>query len=808
MNSSLRRLIRRTCLILLLLSISAIAGSEKRIPVPEEVFFYEPAATVFGPAASWVNPAALAVFDVAGFQLMADYEQGDYAKNWGFVVFRDRVATSYRRINNPSGEDFKEWITAAGMRFGQKLSIGLSYRYFASGPGIYNNRHMWILGFKTRSRGPFSLGAVFSNLNHGKVDGEESAAEQRYSLGYRPTGTQLTLAVDMFLSSKDNLSKADFRYHAEYTPIPGLYFNGFIDSDRNFQFGMRANLLKYFVGSKSVFDKKGNNGRTTAYVGATNKRQPSLITPPPRRLRVAVSGSPSENPPRPVFGRRRPSFATLLIELYRAAEDSSIGEMVIDLRSLALGFGQAQELRQAMAYFKSAGKKIVCHITSPNNIGYYVASVADRIFIPPISQLRLVGLRAELTFWAGTLEKLGVKVELLHIGKFKTAPERFTHTAASEENKKQLNRLLDDLYDQFIGDIASGRGVSADSVARLINNGPFTSAEALRYGLVDGLSYRDEMEKSVLSRMPEISFAKYRSDTLLNDSWTDKPTVAVVVVDGSIVPNSGSSNLFDRSGGVKPFRLERALGRAVRDPNVGGIVLRVNSPGGYALAGDEIHHAVAKAAGEKLLAVSMASVAASGGYYIAAPAERIFANPACITGSIGIYGGKADLSSLYEKIAVGKELFTRGRFAGMLTNTRPFSDTEREKYYSHLRAFYDHFVDLVADSRSLAVDSVDNLGRGRVWTGREARSNGLVDELGGLKQALDYVAAENNLSDYRIELYPKRRPLFLFPGSKLFRSVASIFVGGQVDADDLPIPMAMPADGSLFTRMPYDIVIE
>jgi protease-4 len=694
------------------------------------------------------------------------------------------------------------------MGLGGALNAGVSYRHFGSGPGVYDNRHFWTLGLMGQRHGHFALAAVFSNLNRGRVNSERTAIEQRYSVAYRPVGRKLTLAADMFLSTENSLSEADFTYHVEYTPTPGLFLDAYVDSDRNFQVGFRANLLKYFVGAKSSFDRNGHNGRTTAYAGATNQRQPSLIPERPRRLTMAVSGRPAENPPQPVFGVRETPFVTLLATLYRAAEDPGIRELVIDLNDLSIGFGQAQELRRALADFKAAGKRIVCHISSPSNISYYVASAADSILIVPVSQLRLVGLRAELTFWAGTFDKLGVKLELLRVGKHKTSPETYTHKAASEENRRQVNRLLDDLYDQFVSDIAEGRRLLRDSVAKIIDNGPFTSAEALQFGLVDGLSYRDQVSRQFLSPMPEVSFTRYIEDTLLNDGWRAEPALAIVVVDGGIVPDGRRDHPLERSRGVKPSLLARALSRAAADRGVDGIVLRVDSPGGYALAGDEIWHHVVLAAGKKPVVVSMANVAASGGYYITTPASRIFANPATITGSIGIYGGKADLSGFYDKIELGKELFTRGRFAGMLSYTRPFSEMEREKYYSHLRAFYDHFVDLVAASRLLSVDSVDQLGRGRVWTGREAVASGLVDELGGVKRALDYMAAENGLEKYRVKLYPKRRPWFLLPGRSLLRSIASLFLGTGEVSDDLPIPLSLPEEGALFTRMPFDLAIE
>ncbi len=521
---------------------------------------------------------------------------------------------------------------------------------------------------------------------------------------------------------------------------------------------------------------------------------------------MSIGATIPENPPQPIFGRWRTPFASVILNIYRAADDPSISEMILSLKGLSLGFAQAQELRQALDFFKRQDKTITCHMSSPNNIGYYVASVADRILIPPVSQLNLVGLRAELTFYAGTLEKLGIRADVVRIGDYKTAAEKYANTASSPENRRQINRLLHDLYDQFVSGIADGRGLTADSVKGIVDNGPFTSKEALEYGLVDGLSYRDELSGSILSSLPEVSFRKYLADTLLNDGWPERPVLAIVVADGEIAPDAGGLSPFGREHSVRPRPMDRAFERAAVEPRVKGIIFRIDSPGGWAMAGESIHRSCEKARARKLVIASIANVAASGGYHIAMPCDRLFANPASITGSIGIYGGKPDLSGLYEKIELGKELYTRGRFAGMLSWTRPFSDDEREKYHSQMKAFYDHFLGLVSSNRALPVDSIDVLAGGRVWTGREALSNGLVDESGGLKQTLDYVSDRLGLKDYRIVVYPRRRPLFVLPGSSLFRSAASLILGDAAGITPMSTPPVF-AEG-FYTRMPYDIDIQ
>jgi len=800
------RRMRRNLLTGLLILAAVTNAPAQRVSIPQSVFYYQPAASVFGSEAAWVNPAGLSRYAASSFQLMSVYEDERLAKSWGFVTNRDRLAMAYRNLHNPDGDDLQEYLFALGMTMGGSTHLGGSYRYFRQGPPDLHKRHLWNVGVMG-GRDNLRWAALFENLNRSRnEEGRRTETEMRYSASYRPMGRQLTLSVDMFLSTGTRLSNADYIFHVEFATDNGLYFRGYLDSDRDFQIGMRVNLQKYFVGSQSHFTRSGDHQRTDFYAGGTSVRQRSVIPEPGRRLTVDLAGAVSENPPQPIIGHRRTPFALLITNIYRAAEDPSVDEMLLTLRGLSVGFAQAEELRAALVGFKSRGKAVTCHLSRAGNIAYYVASAADRILMAPVDQLRLTGLRAELTFYAGSLDKLGVKADLMRIGDYKTAEEQYTRREATEENRDQVNRLLDDLYDQLVTAIAAGRTLSADSVKSLIDLGPFSSDEALEYGLVDSLSYRDELDDKILSPLPQVSFSGYMKDTLADDGWPPRPVVALVVADGEIA--SQSSDPFGRTRGLTPALMDLGFRQALSYPSVAGIVLRINSPGGFAPAGEDIYHIAAKAAERRPLTVSMADVAASGGYYVAMPSQRIFAGPGSITGSIGIFGGKVDLSGLYEKIDLGKELYTRGRYAGMLSTMRPFSEDEREKYYSHMQAFYDHFVELVASNRTLEVDSVQTLAQGKVFTGREALQNGLIDELGGVKQALDHAARQVGAEDYRVAVFPVKRPWFILPGRSLFRTVSRILFDGSDLIDDSLDNLPLLAETGLYARMPYDLHIE
>jgi len=804
--------VRYTCTILVLpflvCSATGLAQVVDRIPVPEGAFYYQPAASVYGSEAVWVNPAGLGRFSVDGLQVMADYYDRSFARSWGVLAQREHLAAAYRVADNGLSEDYKQYIFATGFSPQRQLSMGFSYQYYSDGPGYYRKLHSWTLALQSQQSGPFRWGAVWSNLNRSRVAGRRTEIEQRLSLAYRPFGEKLTIAADMFLSTKTRLSNADYVYHAEITPSPGVYINGYVDSHRNFQVGMRVNLLHYFVGSKSRFSRGGGERGTTVFGGWYSLRQPSPVKPRPKQLSMSLSGSLPENPPQPMLGHRVVPYATQLLSIYRAAEDPSVSALMVKIRDASFGFAKAQELREAFSYFRSRGKRLFCFLAAPSNLGYYLASIADIIVIPPVSQLNLVGLRAELTFYAGTLEKLGVKIDLLRIGDYKSAAESYTNREASAENREQINRLLDDWSDQFVTDIGSARNLTPDSVRRIIDNGPFTSAEARDYRLVDLLCYEDQLD-SCLKLRQTTPLLTYAADTLIGSDWSRKPVLAIVVAEGEITSDAGDISPLGQPGEVTPRWLARGMKAAKDDRRVQGVLFRVNSPGGSALASDEIYHQVEGTASRKPLVVSIANTAASGGYYISMSARKIFALPATSTGSIGIYGGKADFSGLHQKLALGKELYTRGRFAGMMSAIRPFTDDERQKYFGHLKAFYGRFVDLVAGNRRISSDSVDALGRGRVWTGREAVANGLVDDLGGLKQALDHLAQTQHLKTYSVAIYPQKRPLFIWPAPNLTSFIGRMLgLRSETFGEDQIGRALRLADDPLVARLPYDIVVE
>ena len=435
-----------------------------------------------------------------------------------------------------------------------------------------------------------------------------------------------------------------------------------------------------------------------------------------------------------------------------AAQDPSISALQIHIDGPQIGMAGAQEIRQAIQAFAATGKPCVAWSKSYDNLDYYLATGCNQVHMHPQGSTMVLGLRVQTQHFAGTLEKLGVEPQFLRIGDYKSAPESFTSTAPSAPTQEMMLSMLDSLHGQFVEEIAAARNLEEDAFQALIDDPPVTAKQALEAGLVDALESPVDLDESVGIRMYLNSLADQRKSG---------PQIGVLHVQGTIVDGNSSGDAFGgTSSGDKDIVAH--LEQLRDDDEIAAIVMRVNSPGGSAMASDLIWQAVVEADAIKPVVISMGRSAASGGYYISAPARRIFAQPATLTGSIGIFAGKMSLAGLYEKIGVSTWSANRGELAGIYDPQRPFSDLEQEKLQEVLREFYDTFIDKVAQGRDLSIEEVDGLGQGRVWTGAQAVENGLADELGGLSDAIDAAEALAGLPEGAYDLVVLPAPATLF----------------------------------------------
>jgi protease-4 len=470
--------------------------------------------------------------------------------------------------------------------------------------------------------------------------------------------------------------------------------------------------------------------------------------------------------PLPFFDEKTPLTVSDLWRLIRAAEtDSRIKAVVLMPAGIGAGWAKLQEMHTGLTRLAKSGKPVVAYLRSPSTREYYLAAAAGRVYMPPEDLLDLKGLRAEVTSLRGTLDKVGVQVEVEHAGKYKDYGDTFTRATMSPETREVLTSILDELYGRLAETIATGRRKNPEAVRALIDEGPFLSKQALAKGLVDALLYEDqvfaEVEKQAGGRqLNRVNSRRYLRAVTAADALGGPNRVALIVGEGSI--SRGPATGFEAGSSIIAPEFIQTLRQVGRDAGIRAVVVRIDSPGGESFASDEIWREMNTLSKKKPLVVSMSDEAASGGYYIAMTGDPIVAYPGTFTGSIGVVYGKVNLRGLYDKLGIRKELLTRGRLAAADSDYEPLSEAARRKLREGVDDNYRAFVQKVAEARKRTFEEIETLAQGRVWLGSQAQRNGLVDELGGLDRALELVRGKARIPHAeRITLvvYPPKRSL-------------------------------------------------
>jgi protease-4 len=492
-------------------------------------------------------------------------------------------------------------------------------------------------------------------------------------------------------------------------------------------------------------------------------------------LVLSVSGSlpdyvPEDEIAKAVGITPKQSFTALLTQLRKAKVDKRIGALLLDINFPDIGWGKAGELRDAIIDFKTTGKPVYAYMELGMNREYYIATAADKVFLPPSGDLYINGFAAEAMFYKGSLDKLGIEAEVIQIGpKYKNAPDRFTRKEMSDGQREVINAILDEYVGRFTTAVAESRKKSPDDVQAIVDGAPYNAVAAKSLGLIDEAYYREQVENDLKAKLGYKENAKLR--TIRGGAYREIPSdslglnngekVAVIYASGAI--NTGRSNNSPLNGEmVGSDDIVSAVNTAADDKSIKAIVLRVDSPGGSALASDLMWYAIENAKAKKPVVVSMADVAASGGYYIACNATKIVAEPATITGSIGVFMGKPVVKGLYDWLGVTNEYVIRGKNAGIFRETEKWTPEERAKMEQQTNSIYfDNFIPKVSKGRNMTVEQANTLGQGRVWTGTQAKANGLIDEFGGLEKAISVAKELAELpadKDVRRVVLPEPKP--------------------------------------------------
>ena len=500
------------------------------------------------------------------------------------------------------------------------------------------------------------------------------------------------------------------------------------------------------------------------------QREPSIT--PGSFLVVDIGGSYTDAPMpslvQELIGSQQQHLAALLLALQKVTVDARLRGVILNITPADLSFAQVQEIREALQAVQAAGKEVVAWMTGEDVSGngvYYLASVADKVYASDNTFLPLLGLQASFVFLGDMWEKLHIDMQVEQLKEYKTFGDFLRRKSMSAAHREMANSLLDNLNEQLLSAIAARRGLTPERVQGLIDAPTLTPEDYRQAGLIDGIRYFDDLLRDLgngeETAVPTVDMETYKRVKPTSLGLRRGAKIAVISGVGAITLGRSS---WSASGAIMGAEtMQEALDQAAKDENIAAIVFRIDSPGGSALASDLIWHAVERAKRVKPVIVSMSSVAASGGYYIAAGATKIVAHPATFTGSIGIVFSHANVQGLLDKLGMHTEALGRGRYAQLFAASKSWSAEERQQIQRVMAELYHTFTRKVSEGRALQIEEVDRLGGGRVWTGMQAKALGLVDELGGMATALQLAKEAAGLplaTDPEIIYYPQPQGVF------------------------------------------------
>jgi protease IV len=505
------------------------------------------------------------------------------------------------------------------------------------------------------------------------------------------------------------------------------------------------------------------------------------------------------------------TLRSVLERLEKAKQDKDLKGVLISLNGTGLNISQALELRDALQAVRQSGKRTFVYADAYDADSFMLASGASDVCLLGGGEIELPGVGLETMFAKGLLDKLGVEADFEQIGEYKGADEEFIHTQPSPEMRGEMNKLVDSFYAQLIDNISRNRHLPADTVRRIVDQALIPAEQAKSLGLVDHLvdadGLRDLMSDELGGKVELIhdyAEASKPSVDLSNpfgllallagkhEEESDRQAVAIIYAEGVIVDGSTADGLFGDSGQIGSEDLRRALRIVERDDQISAVVLRIDSPGGSALASEAMWQAVRRVAKTKPVIVSIGSMAASGGYYLASSSNYIFADPTAIVGSIGVVGGKFVLRDLFDKIGIGTADFQRGANAGLFSSTTPWTPQQRQMVYDWMHQTYEQFTQRVMTTRKGKIKDIDKVARGRIYLASQAKDLGMVDAIGGLSDAIDRAARDADLppDSYDVRIVPPPKTL-------------ADFLNGD-EQTKLNLQPKMAADAGLLDLLPAD----
>jgi len=716
-----------------------------------------------------------------------------------------------------NGNDYT-WLTwGVGYSLSERLSIGASIQWSYSGSPYTDGLVGLSAGVSYRPNTHFGFALVAHDFNGPSVQrlppNGYPVLDRTYMAGlaFRPTGTR---AIELDIEGRYFDVVDDVRPRAVLgLDVPGVgrirgdveVANVGSDTRRGIQATAGAEIYfnAFSAGGGAIFGSAlGRDSSVGQYATASIS---GYLSPGVPRSEAAVSIRLETTP-----GTR--NHVRLLRRLWRMAEDKEVAAVTMVIRAEpATSYAHAEELADAFRVLRAHGKKVVCSFEDAGAKALYACASANRIVVNPAGGIRYSGLRTTHIYLAGLLNKIGVKAEFVRIGAHKSAPEQFMNEHASETARADQEDLLRQHEAVFARNMALYRNIPEDRFREISAKGPFVASEARDAKLVDGFAFDDELERvtrDVVGR--KVGYHKASDETRAPKHFGPRSRIGLLYIDGDIIDGRSSTVPLLGMKLVGSYTIADSVRRLKDDDDIKAVVLRIESPGGSSMASDVMWRELKKLAEKKPLIVSMGTVAASGGYYVAVPAKTIFALPLTITGSIGIFYGKADVSGLLEKIGVNVEVRKTTPRADAESFFRPFTEDERRELDHKVHQFYDVFLDRVSQGRHMTKEEVDAVGQGRVWAGQQALDRKLVDQMGGIRHALEAAREAAHLpADCPVEEHPPIQKSLL----EYALGLVGLKANAGIDVAGIPVPvkealksvapLALYGDGKALARMEW-----
>ncbi|WP_168211018.1 signal peptide peptidase SppA [Persicimonas caeni] len=717
--------------------------------------------------------------------------------------------------------DYRKYTFGLGLSTEENFSFGFAYNFFGSSDSeLLDDLDSWDVGLMWRPSANVGFGLRARDLNQPFLNGDD-ALPVRTAIGMALRFFDGRVLLDPTFEFTSDGDSIFLRPRLLIEPIDGVRFFGRTEWDMEFEndesrvtwaqtvLGLALNTTVLGLETAAIADFGDDNdflGHTHLAWVSEGKRR-GFGGRQRRWVLVDLTGGIAEQPVSGFFGPSASSFMSLLVELENLTEDETVEGVVLNVGQSDLGYAQIWEVRQAVKRMRKAGKETVTVLTNPTYRETYLGSVTEHVWLIPAEPYSPDGLSLNLTSYSETLAKAGIQAEFLRIGRYKSAPETYTYRQPSKEALEQTTRYLDGLFNRTIQALANDLDMDAEKIEEMVNRVPLFPAQAAEEGFIDKVVYLDNVEEKLRDEFgAHVSLEREYPEKLPAEMrWGTRPEIAVVVIEGSIVRGRSGRTPFINEVIAGSDTLTQIFDKLRRDPLVRAVVVRIDSPGGSAVGSDLIYREMRRLAEKKPVVASMGNIAASGGYYVAAGADEIFASPNTLTGSIGIFTGKFSISKLADVIGIGSTKIERGDRSGAFDIYQPWTEEEKKGVARSITYLYKLFIQQVARTRPLSPEEVDAVGRGRIWDGVSAEDKKLVDQLGGL---MDAIRRAEELAGVRrgevtYELYPESLGLFDASDTSVTAKLARKLFGQQE-------PVAFSADaalGSLVRRLGKGILL-